>query len=60
MVSQTTHYGLSMLLFSAMSAIELWLWKAGHTNEYGLYIGVAFAVGAILSALQYIRYRKQA
>jgi hypothetical protein len=60
MISKTARYGLLMLLFGVMSAIELWLWKAGHTNEYGLYIGLALLVGAILSALQYFKYRKQA
>ena len=45
---------------SAMGAIELWLWKVGHANEYGLYIGLALGVGAILSAAQYIKSRKQA
>ena len=49
-----------MLLFSAMGAIELWLWKVGLTNEYGLYIGLVLIVGAGLSAVQYIQYRKQA
>ena len=60
MISQTTRNGVLAVLFSVMGTIELWLWKIGHTNQYGLYIGLASVIGAILSALQYIKYRKQA
>ncbi|MEN8207207.1 MAG: hypothetical protein ABFS24_14530, partial [Pseudomonadota bacterium] len=60
MIPQTTHHGLLMILFSVMGVIELWLWKVGHANQYGLYIGLAFILGAIVSALQYIKYRRKA
>jgi hypothetical protein len=59
MIPQTTRHGIFMILFSVMGAIELWLWKIEHANQYGLYIGLAFIVGAAISALQYIKYRKK-
>ena len=59
MISQTTRHGLLMVLFSVMGAVELWLWKIGHANQYGLHIGLAFIVGTALSAIQYIKYRKK-
>jgi hypothetical protein len=40
-----------------MGAIELWLWKTGHANQYGLYVGLACIAGAIVSVFQYYKYR---
>lgn len=59
MIAKTTRYGLSVILFSVMGAIELWLWNLGHTNQYGLYIGLALIAGAVLSAWQYSEHRKR-
>jgi hypothetical protein len=60
MISKTISNGFLAILFGVMGAIELWLWKIGHTNEYGLYFGMALIVGALLSALQFIKHNKRA
>ena len=59
MIKETTRHGLLMILFSVMGAIELWLWKIGHANQFGLYIGLALIIGATLSAFQYSRFRRK-
>ena len=58
MIPQSTRHGLLTILFSVMGAIELWLWKIGHANQYGLYIGLALLAGATISVFQYYKYRK--
>ena len=58
-IPQTKRHGLLVILFGFIGVIELWLWKVGHANQYGLYIGLAFTVGAAVSTLQYIKYRNK-
>ena len=60
MIPRTTRHGLLMVLFVVLTAIELWLWKIGHANQHSLYLGLAFAFGAIVNAVQYINYRNKA
>jgi len=59
-ITQTTRHAILTIVLFVMSVIELWLWKIGHANQYGLYIGLALIFGAILSAGQYIQYRRKA
>jgi len=58
-IRQTTRHRVLLILFGVSGVIELWLWRVGQANQYGFYIGLACVFGAILSALQYIKYRKK-
>lgn len=57
-ISDTTRYFGLMILSAVMGFIEMWLWKFGHTDQYGLFFGLAFIVGAFYCARQYIKCRK--
>ena len=59
MISKTMRAWLLMIVFSVMSVTELWLVDAGHSNEFGLLFAVAFFAGAVLSAMEVIKLRKQ-
>ena len=49
---EARRHALATIVFAVMGGIELWLWKVGHANQYGLYIGLALLAGALLSAFQ--------
>lgn len=58
-ISDTTRYFGLMILSAVMGFMEMWLWKFGHTDQYGLFFGLAFIGGALYCARQYIKYRKK-
>ncbi len=59
MISQRKRHGLSAILLGFIGIGELCLWKVGHTNQYGLYIGIALIVGAVINAVGYIKLSKK-
>ena len=57
-ISDSLRYLLLTILSGVMGTIEMFLWKVGHTDQYGLYFGLAFIGGTFYCARQYMKCRK--
>ncbi len=58
-ISDLKRYAMLTIFSGVMGSMEMWLWKVGYTDQYGVYFGIVFIAGTLYSARQYINCRKK-